>query len=101
MSSGLIFKACLFHLQHVRWPHNPQELLQWRMRWSSKIIIGLWAGIWLLGGLTKPMVSLSGTGLMICLITSIPILIFALLWLLEQRKAKKTGTEVPDQIQGE
>lgn len=86
MSSGLIFKACLFHVQHVRWPHSPQELLHWPMRLSSKIIVGLWAGIWLLGGLSKPMGSLSSTGLIICLIACLPIVIFGLVWIGEQRK---------------
>ena len=103
ISSGLIVKACLFHVQHLRWPHSPQELLHWPMRLSSKIIVSLWAGIWLLGGLSKPMGSLSSTGLIICLIASLPVVIFSLLWWLEQQKnrQKKRAPKVPDQIQGE
>lgn len=86
ISSGLIFKACLFHMQFERWPNSPQELVHWSMRLSSKLIVGLWSGIWMLGGFAKPMTSLSATGLMIGLIASMPIIFFALLWLIEQRK---------------
>lgn len=69
-------KACIFSYENSKWPKNARELIDWKMKRLSRVLVFTLASYPLWFALTKPLANLGKTGIAMLLVLMIPVGIF-------------------------